>query len=187
MILLDNYGYAIITFALCNIAVVYPQRAWPSSLVGGSLMAFNYYFSHRLLHILPNDHWLNFHFWLHHEPVIPRWIALPLEGILELIYFMLFPLIFQYLTGDWIIPFSIILLLSLTYTSYHMIQYSWIKSETHSKHHKDPTKNFAPDFIDHMFKSNYDETYEDMSSGAINVLVSAIIVLYLKKIFQWKD
>jgi len=26
-----------------------------------------------------------------------------------------------------------------------------------------------------------------MSSGAINVLVSAIIVLYLKKIFQWKD
>jgi hypothetical protein len=187
MIFLEHYGYAVVTFALCTIAVVYPDRPWPSTLVGGCLMAYNYYFSHRLLHFLPNDHWLNFHFWLHHDPVLPRWLALPLEGIIELGYFMLFPILIQWVTGDWVIPFSVILLLSLTYTSYHMIQYSTLKSETHGRHHKDPTKNFAPDFIDHMFKSNYDETYEDMSSGAINCLVSAVLVIWLKKHFQWKD
>jgi hypothetical protein len=46
MILLDNYGYAILTFALCTIAVVYPDRPWPTCLVGGSLIyiyAFDIY------------------------------------------------------------------------------------------------------------------------------------------------
>ena len=180
------YGTTILAFGICAIIVSFPDRTPVSGLLGGCLMATNYYFSHRLLHLFPG--FLNFHLNLHHDKVgLPRWLELTLEGICEVFYFMLIPLIVQYLSNDWIIPFSVILLLSMTYTTYHIYNYSVVGVEAHSRHHKDPTVNFSPNFMDHLFDTNFDEEHEDLNPGIINVLLCTLATLYLKRYFKWTD
>jgi hypothetical protein len=180
------YGNTIVSFGACSIIVSSPDRTPLSALLGGCLMAANYYFSHRLLHQFPC--FLNFHLNLHHEKAgLPRWLELTIEGILELFYFMAFPLLFQWLSGDWVIPFSVILLLSMTYTSYHLYNYSILGSLDHGRHHKDPSVNFSPNFMDHLFSTNYNDEHEDLNPGITNAIVCAMIVLWLKRYFRWSD
>ena len=100
---------------------------------------------------------------------------------------MFFPLLFQTVFGDWIIPFSVILLLSMTYTSYHIYNYSIVGSKDHSRHHMNPEVNFSPNFLDHLFSTNFDEDHEDLNPGIVNVIVCTLIVLYLKRYFGWTD
>ena len=183
---LEHYSHAIAAFGICAVIVTFPDRTPMSALLGGGLMALNYYFSHRFLHLFPGP--LNFHLNLHHEKAgLPRWLELALECILEFIYFMFFPLLFQTLFNDWIIPFSVILLLSMTYTSYHIYNYSILGSKDHSRHHMNPEVNFSPNFLDHLFSTNFDEEHEDLNPGIVNVIACTLIVLYLKRYFGWTD
>ena len=180
------YGNAIVCFGVCAIIVSFPDRSFISALLGGCLMATNYYFSHRLLHLLPGC--LNFHLNIHHSSKwLPRSLELLFEGLIEFVYFMAIPLLLQSLFNDWIIPFSVILLLSLTYTTYHIYNYSVLGSEHHSAHHKDNTKNFSPNFMDHLFETNLNEEHEDLNPGITNVIISTLIVLILKRYFKWTD
>lgn len=183
---LEHYCHAIAAFGICAVIVTFPDRTPMSALLGGGLMALNYYFSHRFLHLFPGP--LNFHLNLHHEKAgLPRWLELTLECILEFVYFMFFPLLFQTLFNDWIIPFSVILLLSMTYTSYHIYNYSILGSKDHSRHHMNPEVNFSPNFLDHLFSTNFDEEHEDLNPGIVNVIACTLIVLYLKRYFGWTD
>jgi hypothetical protein len=183
---LEHYSHAIAAFGICAVIVTFPDRTPMSALLGGGLMALNYYFSHRFLHLFPGP--LNFHLNLHHEKAgLPRWLELALECILEFVYFMFFPLLFQTLFNDWIIPFSVILLLSMTYTSYHIYNYSILGSKDHSRHHMNPEVNFSPNFLDHLFSTNFDEEHEDLNPGIVNVIACTLIVLYLKRYFGWTD
>jgi hypothetical protein len=180
------YGNAILVFGVCAVIVSFPDRSVISALLGGGLMAVNYYFSHRLLHMFPGC--LNFHLNIHHSSKwIPRSLELLLEGTFELFYFMMIPLILQYVFNDWVIPFSVILLLSLTYTTYHIYNYSIVGSKHHSDHHKDFTKNFSPNFMDHLFETNHDEEHEDLNPGITNVVISTLIVMILKHYFKWTN
>jgi hypothetical protein len=183
---LEHYSQAIAAFGICAVIVTFPDRTPMSALLGGGLMALNYYLSHRFLHLFPGP--LNFHLNLHHEKAgLPRWLELALECILEFVYFMFFPLLFQTLFNDWIIPFSVILLLSMTYTSYHIYNYSILGSKDHSRHHMNPEVNFSPNFLDHLFSTNFDEEHEDLNPGIVNVIACTLIVLYLKRYFGWTD
>jgi sterol desaturase/sphingolipid hydroxylase (fatty acid hydroxylase superfamily) len=180
------YGNTLISFGICSVIVTSPDRSVLSAVLGSCLMALNYYFSHRLLHQFPC--FLNFHLNLHHDKVgLPRWIELTIESILELFYFMLFPVLLQYLFNDWIIPFSVILLLSMTYTTYHLYNYSILGSEDHGRHHKDNTVNFSPNFLDHLFDTNFDEKHEDLNAGIVNAVVCTLLTLLLKRYFNWTD
>jgi hypothetical protein len=180
------YARTLIAFGSCSIIVCFPDRTPMSAILGSCLMAANYYFSHRLLHLLPGCY--NFHLNLHHDKVgLPRWLELTLEGIFEVIYFMLFPILIQSMFNEWIIPFSVILLLSLTYTSYHIYNYSILGVDAHSKHHQHPDKNYSPNFMDHLFSTNYDDQHEDLNPGMLNVIVCTLITVYLKYYFKWTD
>lgn len=182
----EHYGHAITAFGVCAIIVTFPDRSPISALIGSGLMALNYYFSHRILHCFPGP--MNFHLNMHHEKAgLPRWLELAIEGVLEFVYFMFFPILLQTVFGDWIIPFSIILLLSLTYTSYHIYNYSILGSKDHSRHHMNPETNFSPNFLDHLFGTNFDEEHEDLNPGIVNVIACTLIVLYLKRWFGWTD
>jgi hypothetical protein len=100
---------------------------------------------------------------------------------------MAIPLLVQYLFNDWIIPFSVILLLSMTYTSYHLYNYSILGSKHHGQHHKDHTVNFSPNFLDHLFNTNFDDEHENLDSGIVNAVVCTLLTLWLKQYFKWSD
>ena len=181
-----HYGHAIVAFSVCSVIVTFPDRSALSALIGSGLMALNYYFSHRLLHLAPG-YW-NFHLNMHHEKLgFPRWLELLIEGILEFFYFMFFPLVIQATSKDWIIPFSVIVLLSMTYTSYHIYNYSILGSKDHSRHHENPEKNFSPNFLDHLFDTNFNDEHEDLNPGIVNLVACTLVTLYLKRVFGWTD
>jgi glucan phosphoethanolaminetransferase (alkaline phosphatase superfamily) len=125
---------------------------------------------------------------MHHEKLgIPRWAELAIEGILEFFYFMFFPVIFQATYKDWIIPFSVIVLLSMAYTSYHIYNYSILGSKDHQRHHMNPETNYSPNFLDHLFDTNFNEEHEDLNPGIVNVIACTLATLYLKRFFGWTD
>ena len=181
-----HYGHAIAAFGVCSVIVTFPDRTPISAVLGACLMALNYYFSHRLLHLAPGP--LNFHLNMHHEKIgLPRWVELLIEGILEFGYFMFFPVVLQATYKDWVIPFSVIVLLSMTYTSYHIYNYSVLGSKDHSRHHMNPEKNYSPNFLDHLFDTNFNEEHEDLNPGIVNVIACTLATLYLKRFFGWTD
>jgi hypothetical protein len=181
-----HYAHAIAAFGICSVIVTFPDRSPMSALLGAGLMAVNYYFSHRLLHLAPGS--LNFHLNMHHEKLgLPRWAELLIEGILEFFYFMFFPIILQATYKDWIIPFSVIVLLSMAYTYYHIYNYSILGSKDHQRHHMNPEKNYSPNFLDHLFETNFNEEHEDLNPGIVNVIACTLATLYLKRYFGWTD
>jgi len=182
----EQYGISLAAFAICAVIVTFPDRSPMSAMLGAALMGLNYYFSHRLLHCIPGP--FNFHLILHHEKIgLPRWLELTLEGILEFLYFTLFPVMFQTIFNDWIIPFSVILQVSMMYTSYHIYNYSILGSKSHAAHHKNSETNFGPIFIDHLLSTNADDEHEDLNPGILNVVACTLVVLYLKRYFGWTD
>jgi hypothetical protein len=52
-------------------------------------------------------------------------------------------------------------MISLTMTLGHIFNYSFLgKNQIHSKHHQDTNYHYGPDFMDHLFGTNYYD-YED--------------------------
>ena len=147
-------------------------------------MFFVYNFGHQLLHMFPN-----LHLQLHHkkEIKVPRSVELFIEYIFEFICSSGWIYLLQYVTGVWIIPTTVILFIVFMFTNVHILWYSMIQNDTHSAHHKDPTKNFGPSFVDHLIGTNATEKYEDMNQFVPFVLMSALVLHFVKNYFQWKD
>ena len=186
------YFFHITIYALYGLILVYPERSWNSIFSGLTLMTLSYNILHRLLHQLPTDGiigYLNVHIRIHHNKLedIPRWLELVLEFLFEFLVTITIPVIISVLSNDWIIPFSIILYVALFFAFNHVLFYSILPSEVHGKHHKDVSINFIPDYLDHLFGTNADKTYEDMNQQIPLLLISALIVHFSKAYFQWKD
>jgi len=140
------------------------------------------YWTHRLLHILPPSN-LNTHIRFHHELAgdksIPRWLELTFETITDLGMILSFGLV-QWATGVHVIPTSCIVLFAITYSSVHLVNYSIIGSIDHRRHHLTMNKNFGPDVVDHMFGTNYDDTFEDWEPFVPNIAGALLITQILK-------
>tara|TARA_B110000285_G_C15137457_1_gene628070 strand:- start:3239 stop:3562 length:324 start_codon:yes stop_codon:yes gene_type:complete len=101
-----------------------------------------------------------------------------------LFFFILF--IFQKLINITIFPNTLIIYYGMIYTSVHIINYSVFGSNHHVKHHESINKaqyyNYGPDTIDHIFGTNFDDSWENFGHMLPNILVSYIICNYILKI-----
>ena len=151
------------------------------------------YLSHRALHLIPTDSislYPVFHIWGHHgtpKPLPNRTLELIAETVWEIFFWVFLPIWIQRVTGFHFIPTSIVLLSSFMWISIHMINYSIVGSETHSRHHADVTVNYGPDIIDHLFGTNYDHTHEDTTYYVFNAMGAALAVLVLKHYVQYTE
>jgi hypothetical protein len=159
----------------------------PMYLLSGVLcMPLWLYLTHRALHLIPLTSWTLlpvFHIWGHHgkpKPIQNRTLELIAETTWEVFFWIFLPIWIQRVTGLHFIPTSIVLLGSLMWISIHIINYSLIGNETHSRHHQNTTVNYGPDIVDHLFGTNYDDTHEDTTYYIFNAMWAAIVVLVAK-------
>jgi hypothetical protein len=190
--IINAYGFHILLYGFYGALLVYPDRTWNSSFTGLSLMTIAYNILHRFMHYLPTTGiigWLNFHVTVHHNKrvLLPRWLELVIEFIFEFSITLCIPVFYAVLSGEWVIPFSIILFTSIFFAMNHVLFYSLLPSDFHEKHHRNTHVNFIPDYLDHLFGTNADETYEDMNQQIPLILISALITHFAKVYFQWKD
>jgi hypothetical protein len=190
--IIKAYFLHVFLYLFYGCILIYPDRGLNSCLSGLTLMTLNYNILHRALHTLPTTGligYLNLHVYLHHnkELDIPRWTELFLEFLFEMFLTVCIPVIISYYSGEWITPFSIILYCSLFFAINHVLFYSILSSDAHMKHHDNPVHNFIPDYLDHLFGTNADGSYEDMNQQIPLILISALITFFAKSYFQWKD
>lgn len=153
-------------------------------LIGVFLVHGWVYFVHRGLHLAHAAgvlDILNTHMVYHHQSnkTIPRYLELFYEALTDLsMNLSLIPV--QWLLGIELIPIPVILLFALTYSSIHIINYSIVGSTFHRRHHMTLDKNYAPDAMDHLCGTNYNEEFEDLNPTSLNV-AGVVTVLYLLK------
>jgi len=172
------YTPYLLVLLLCELLI--------NKTVGYSIvMIFWYYFSHQFLHVIPD---FNLHTIVHHNHIfnISREFELLLDFIFECIFIIGFPVLFQYFFVT-VLPTSIIVFIGIAFALNHILNYSFLPSEKHIAHHLNSTVNFYPDFMDHLFETNSDPKYEDMTQHIPSLVQACIIVHFVKAYFQWKD
>jgi hypothetical protein len=187
-------GHLLMGAAFTWFAYLLTSPCDPLYLLSGVIcMPLWLYWSHRLLHWIPRDSlFLNpvFHIWGHHgvpKPISNRTLELFAETAWEGFFWIIVPIWLQWITRIHVIPTSIVLLSSLMWISIHVIQYSIVGSETHSRHHRDTRVNYGPDILDHLFGTNYDETHEDTTYAVLHAIGAACVVLCLKYSLQYAE
>ena len=165
---------------LCCLYLEYGKTPILHLMAGGSFTWFWAYWIHRLHHNLPSTgigFYLNPHISIHHshEKTLPRWLDLFVETIHNIVWFF-FLYLLQELTQIHIVPTSIIVLSMLVYSSVHVINYSMFGSEKHRRQHEIPDSNYGPDFLDHVFGTNSDPDFEDMSHFIPNSILSTLLI-----------
>ena len=138
------------------------------------LLYFYSYFAHITFHLLPEI--INPHL-LHHVKKINIILNLSIE-IATNVFFFIFLYAFQKLINITIIPNILILYYGIIYVSIHIVNYSIFENKTHENHHKNNMYNYGPDTMDHIFKTNFDNTWEDYVHILPNILFSYIICSY---------
>jgi hypothetical protein len=186
------YFLNILLYGIYGIVLVYPARSWNIALVGIILMTIAYNLIHRGMHQLPDNGFLGFlnpHIQIHHNKKynVPRAVELIIEFIYEMAVTISIPVVIGYVSGEWVVPFSIILYTSLYFAFNHVVFYSLLPSKKHEIHHGNTSVNYIPDYLDHLFGTASDETYEDMNAQIPIILISAIIVHFMKGYFKWTD
>jgi len=153
-----------------------------------SVMYVHYYFFHRFLHAYPNSV-LNLHVQVHHDKLykLNRNLELFIDFLFEMLCFCGIPLLVQYLLDCWIISPSVVFMISLTMTLGHIFNYSFLgKNQIHSKHHQDTNYHYGPDFMDHLFGTNYYD-HEDGNMHIPPIIVATCATLIAKYFLRWKD
>ena len=180
--ILRYYGLAFVVFWLGAMLLAAPETHWITTSFGVLAVHAWVYFVHRALHYIPEWTMINTHMKYHHQEqkTIPRHLELFYETITDTTMNMLL-LVVQRLAGITIIPTSIILLFTLSYMSIHIINYSIFGSVFHRRHHETMNKNFAPDAMDHIFGTNYNDEFEDLNPTCLNVFGSMALLYPLKE------
>jgi len=72
---------------------------------------------------------------------------------------------------------------SILYSSYHLINFHYLKSPTHKEHHlKNGQVNYGPDWMDIIFGTKvHNNSFEDFNSSVLNGAIAIVIVLLLKQ------
>ena len=153
----------------------------------GILFYFSY-FIHVFFHNLPDI--FNVHVYCHHDVesnknIINRYINLFIEVVTNILFFVIFYFIQRILNIDFV-PNIIIVYYAIIYVSVHIINYSIFHvAKSHVIHHETTgekkTCNYGPDYADHVFGTNYDETFENYNHIIPNAMISFLITYYLYK------
>jgi len=72
----------------------------------------------------------------------------------------------------------------ILYSSFHMINYSYIRSQTHMNHHADKFTNYGIDFWDIIFRTKYNNDYEEIENinhYSINIIILTTIMVFFIK------
>jgi hypothetical protein len=81
--------------------------------------------------------------------------------------------------------YYVVILWGLFYPSFHLINYTYIKSQTHINHHANRMSNYGIDFWDLIFYTKYNDDYneiENINHYSINLIIlTGLIVLFMKK------
>jgi len=176
------YGTVMLLFGFL---LVYPGRSFLTVLLSVVVFSFWYYLFHISLHWFP----YNLHKCFHHDHTVP--ISRNTELIIDFIFEVLFagglPYLIQTYIGVRYIPTSIIVFVALAFGINHILNYSFLPSEKHRNHHIMENVNFYPDFMDHLFGTNSDPEYEDMTQQIPSLVQACVLTHFLKAYFQWKD
>jgi len=81
--------------------------------------------------------------------------------------------------------YYVVLLWGIFYPSFHLINYAYIRSQTHVNHHANKMSNYGIDFWDLIFYTKYNDDYEEIENinhYSINLIILTVfIVLFIKK------
>ena len=184
--LLPAYLPVWLVTGLCSFFLEYQHTPYLQLLTGGSFIWFWAYGIHRIHHSIPSTgifYYLNPHISIHHShtKVFPRWLEMAIETLHNIAWF-LFLYIIQEVSNIHIVPNSIIAVSTLVYISVHYFNYSLFESKKHKAQHLNPHVNYGPDFLDHVFGTNSDDDFEEMSHFIPNTIISAVLVHYIR---QW--
>jgi len=184
--IIKNYTLAFLTIWFGAMLLKSPDTHWIYITVGIYFMHAWVYFVHRGLHLIPK--WgileqLNTHIFYHHED--EKAISRPLELFFEFITdtamnLSIIPV--QLLLGINIIPLPCIILFTTAYSTIHIVNYSMFGSVFHKRHHLTKVKNFAPDAMDHLIGTNYNDEYEDLNVTTLNVMACTFLLYLVKDI-----
>jgi hypothetical protein len=171
------------TTIVCAFAIEYKTTP-PLQIYVATLFIWLWIYGiHRLYHNIPSTgifYYLNTHIAFHHaeHKTIPPWLDLTIETIQNMVWFAILYFL-QEVSGVHLVPSRIILLSMLVYVSVHIVNYSMIGSDKHTKQHENPHINYGPDFLDHMFGTNSDDSFEDMIGFVPNTILACLFILYL--------
>ena len=159
-------------------------------------------FSSKILNILSvfiktfEKYVLDFHTKYHHDSDInKKWVLILYEGLQNIfncggilvLFFYLLDIKLIIFNQIYYFNYNIIFLWALTYTTYHLINYTFKgPNNTHENHHKDPFKNFGPDFMDILYDTKYDiNNLDDINDGVINLIFVTIFLLLIRQFKQY--
>ena len=175
---LSNYFPAFLCLGTAGI-LLDPEESPVLIFIGILIVHIWVYLVHRGLHLIPDLFApINTHITYHHESelkTLPRWLELTFEfGVDMAMVTSLWGV--QWLIGISLVPTSMIFLFALAYSSVHLIQYSMIGSDIHRTHHETLVYNYSPDFVDHMFGTNYSTQLENTNMFIPNILGSLFVL-----------
>ena len=189
---LRNYGLVIFVWVVLISFLGSPTFGPISSAVQTIALLFWAYFGHIAAHKIsafkPFDV-LNPHMSIHHKNTwnVPRWANLLQETIVNLAGF-LFILPLQTLFGVQVFSTSIVVAAGLLYVLVHIADYSIRGNQLHKEHHAQDMCNYAPDFMDVIFKTRCGDQsapFVDHTQEIIHGVIAVGAVYGMKKIFKW--
>lgn len=145
------------------------------------------YFIHKLFHNLPRP--FNVHMDYHHnsnneKSIVSKYTNLIIELISNILFFAIIYFI-QLLININIIPNMFIFYYGFIYVSTHIINYSLFHlAPEHVIHHETSDLsfnkdmkvcNYGPDLLDHIFETNFSETFENYNHIIPNILISFLL------------
>lgn len=182
--IIQKYSLAFLVIWIGGMLLKSPDTHWLQVTFGLFFMHAWVYFVHRGVHLIPKWgplEWFNTHMFFHHQE------EKPLHRSLELLFefftdtgmnTLIIPV--QMLLGITLVPLPCVILFTLAYTSIHIVNYSMFGSVFHKRHHLTMVKNFAPDAMDHLVGSNYNDEFEDLVPFSLNVVICTAILYLIK-------
>jgi hypothetical protein len=145
------------------------------------------YFTHCLAHVSFLKPLGQFHL-LHHESANhDSAIVFLIEALIDFFViggFLLIPFghFAEEALGFRIFNYYIILMWSLFYLTYHLLNYHFTKPDAHKEHHiSGGSSNFGPEWMDIFFDTKTDgSVFEDLNSGIINLVIITGLILWAK-------
>lgn len=184
-VLENNFVWHVVFFGCCMVLTEFAVH--PGVILANMFVLQLYiYGAHRLSHLeLQVVKWFDLHQRCHHA-LCDRslWVDLATEvlgPLLLTILYVIVPVVYFGLSR-WLPP-VVALLSILSYTSYHFVNYTVLKSSSiHRDHHFSRNCNFGPDWLDHAFGTSCTGEVENTNVVGINILVIALVLWLLLKL-----
>lgn len=172
-----EYVWFLVSIYAVHIMLFYSM--WVSVSATISILLFSSYGIHAVTHTdwylsnaeKYNEDW-KFHHSIHHDSSVNT----QMENICYEFFQNIFTTSLIWFPPAWVllhIPTCISF--GFIYASYHLINQRLLDSRAHLLHHKNEKYNYGFDFMDVLFGTKHpdDKTYEDLTTGVLNVVICA--------------